>query len=268
MPGGGLGGQVRQVEGGGFELDGLGPDHLEPLSPHGFNLVRIVGQQDEPSLLEAEQRGCMHHIFVIAVVLFQAHGRIGLEGGNPVLAGLHQHAVPRLGNVADAPALLHEVEQNPVFALGDGFQGPLELLHAVAIAAPEGFAGDAGRVDPGMQSLSGAQVAVGQSDDVSLVDEVLEDMRLEGAIAGVEGAGGHIQGRAMDGTVHTGLLAEGIHPGNPQLREPFVHILFDCGSSGFWLVGGHELGSFSAEPNELQLVCQSWHRRCSCGLSV
>ena len=210
----------------------------------------------------------MHHIFVIAVVLFQAHGRIGLEGGNPVLAGLHQHAVPRLGNVADAPAFLHEVEQNAVFALGDDFQGPLKLLHAVAIAAPEGFAGDAGRVDSGVQSLSGAQVAMGQSDDVSLVDEVLEHMRLEGAIAGVEGAGGYIQCRAMDGTVHAGLLADGIHPGNPQLREPFVHILFDCGFSGFWLVGGHDLGRFSPDPSLLQLVCQSWHRRCFCKLSV
>jgi hypothetical protein len=81
-------------------------------------------------------------------------------------------------------------------------------------------------VDPGIQSLSGAQVAVGQCDDVTLVDEVLEDMRLKGAKAGVHGAGGHIQGRAMDGTVHAGLLAEDIDSGNPQLGEPVVDIAF------------------------------------------
>jgi hypothetical protein len=70
-------------------------------------------------------------------------------------------------------------------------------------------------VDPGIESPSGVQVAVGQSDNVALVDEVLEDMCLEGAKAGIYGAGGHIQSRAMDGTVHSGLLAEDIDSGNP-----------------------------------------------------
>ena len=100
---------------------------------------------------DAEQVADVGDVLVLAVVLLEAHDPIGLEGGEAVVRRLHEHAVARLGHVAYAAALLHEVEEDAVALRGDDLERTLQLLHAIAVAAAQRLAGHAGRMHAGVQ---------------------------------------------------------------------------------------------------------------------
>jgi hypothetical protein len=59
------------------------------------------------------------------------------------VAGLHEHAVARLGDQSRAAPFLEQVEEDAAAGGGDARQAGVELLGAVAVGAADALAGDA-----------------------------------------------------------------------------------------------------------------------------
>ena len=184
MAAGRLGGEVSQIEGGRLKLERLCIGYLDTLVTQGVHLVGIVGEHDE-GRVNTQQPTDVRDVVVVAMVLFEAHGAVGLEGGQLIQRGLHHHAIARLADVADPTAFLHQIKDDAVSFLGDDFEGAFQLLHAVTVAAAQGFTGHARRVQPRIQHLRRIDITVGQRDDIVLVDDVLEDVSPEHPETGV-----------------------------------------------------------------------------------
>lgn len=92
--------------------------------------------------------------------------------------------------------------------LGDDAEGAVQLLHAIAVAAAQGLAGHARGVEAGVEGPRGGDVAVRERQDVMPVDQVLEDVSPERAVAGLEVAGGDEEGVSVKGPVTGAERAE------------------------------------------------------------
>lgn len=101
---------------------------------------------------------------------------------------------PGLSDVADAASFLHQVEDDSVTLPGDQPEGAFELFPAVAVAAAQGFARNAGRVKAGVEGRRRRDVSVREGDDIVTINQVLKDVRPEDTEARLEIAGGDEQG--------------------------------------------------------------------------
>ncbi len=215
---GGLGRKIGKVEGAGLEFERFGAGDGNVLGAEGVEFVGVVGEDDERRG-DAEQVADVGDAIVVAVVLFEAHRGVGLEGGKLIEGSLDEHAVAGFTDVADAAAFLHEVEKDAAAFFGDDLEGAFELLNAIAVAAAEGFAGDAGGVDAGVESFGTADVAEREGDDVVLVYQVLEDVGAKRTVARVERTGGEVKRGAVERAFVQNLGGESAAGRMLQLRD-------------------------------------------------
>ena len=250
MSAGGLGGEVGEVERRRLEFERLGAGDDEALGAHGLDLVGIVGEDGERRG-DAEQVVDMGNVLVVAVVLFEADGGVSLKSGQLVERSLHEHAVAGLADVADASAFLQKIEEDAGAFFGDDLERAFKLLHAIAIAAAQRLAGDAGGVQAGVKGLGADHVAMGERDDVVLVDQILENIGAKESVAGVERAGGQIKRGAVNRTLIEGTRGNHAAGRVLQFGDEFGEIRIVAGGGGCG--GGHgKNGSLGSEEANLR----------------
>jgi hypothetical protein len=150
-----------------------------------IELPGVVGE-DAERRRDAEQAAGGDDLVVAPLVVTEPEALVGLEGGQSVAARLHQHAVARLGREAGTAPLLRQVEEDTASRAGDGAEGGVELLGAVAIAGAVDLAGDARRVHAGEQRCAAAEAADGHREGGVPRRQVVEAVDPEPAVDGVE----------------------------------------------------------------------------------
>ncbi len=153
-----LGLEVELVGGLGGDDGREALDHLNAGQFQSFDLLRVVGHQANGG--NAEHLEDLGGQLEVAAVGGVAEFKVGFDG---VAALVLQLVGLELGHETDSAALLVLVEEDAGAVVGDGGEGELELLAAVAAQRVEDIAGEALRVDANDGRL-GVEVAHDEGD--------------------------------------------------------------------------------------------------------
>jgi hypothetical protein len=208
---------------GGFGGDG-GADAFDYSNASGFqggDFFGVVGDQADGGDVELLED--LGGEIEVAIVVAEAEFEVGFDG---VAALVLELIGAELGHEADTAALLVLVEQDAGALFGDGAEGEVELVVAVAAERVEDVSGEALGVDAD-DGRSGLKVAHGEGDGrldgltvgVAGLGEALEAENAELSPAGGEGGIGDLaNGYEGHGSIIDSAERQGIQAGARKVK--------------------------------------------------